>query len=233
MTTALLAVLILAAPPPPARADFKVELFSNRTVTAISLSSPSRDVAVCGSSTGEPCWNLPASQKMSCTSDHTVHCRVGTAERNLTALTVDAPIQITPKFAIAREPSPTFLAPNVQITTNRLGLHVATQVDLETYVSGVLDGEASVLQSPAARRAMAIVARTWGAAVAGPPSCCGIRLLLADALPGFPLAIDVRVLIQRRPLIPRLSPPALRDKFCFFTESWRIRTSYRLLRRQD
>jgi stage II sporulation protein D len=40
-------------------------------------------------------------------------------------------------------------------------LRVITEIDLESYVSGVLSGEASSFQTPAARAAMAILARTW------------------------------------------------------------------------
>jgi stage II sporulation protein D len=40
-------------------------------------------------------------------------------------------------------------------------LQITTQIDLESYVSGVLRGEASIMPSPAARQAMAILARTW------------------------------------------------------------------------
>src|ERR1019366_2518621 len=56
---------------------------------------------------------------------------------------------------------PNFLVRNARVTRAGGGLQVTTRVDLESYVSAVLRGEASVLHEPAARQAMAIIARTW------------------------------------------------------------------------
>jgi stage II sporulation protein D len=49
----------------------------------------------------------------------------------------------------------------MRVSLTSAGLQIITRVDLESYVSGVLQGEASVLEAPAARQAMAILARTW------------------------------------------------------------------------
>src|SRR5208282_5235266 len=85
------------------------------------------------------------------------------ADRSFTLLTVNstAPFRITPAFAKVDDPPQTFLMRNVRVTLASGGVQVVTRVDLESYVSGVLRGEASVLQAPAARQAMAILSRTW------------------------------------------------------------------------
>jgi len=48
-----------------------------------------------------------------------------------------------------------------EVRGRRAGLRVVVSVDLETYVAGVLAGEAATLKSPPALAAMAVVARTW------------------------------------------------------------------------
>jgi stage II sporulation protein D len=49
----------------------------------------------------------------------------------------------------------------LEIRPSRSGLIVVVPTDLESYVAGVLAGEAAILRSLAARQAMAILARTW------------------------------------------------------------------------
>ena len=49
----------------------------------------------------------------------------------------------------------------LEIRPSRSGLIVVVPTDLESYVVGVLAGEATILRSSAAREAMAILARTW------------------------------------------------------------------------
>jgi stage II sporulation protein D len=51
--------------------------------------------------------------------------------------------------------------PRVNVVRAGSSLRVIAPVDLETYVQGVLAGEAATLRSPSALRAMAVLARTW------------------------------------------------------------------------
>ncbi|HUU12209.1 MAG TPA: SpoIID/LytB domain-containing protein, partial [Terriglobia bacterium] len=72
--------------------------------------------------------------------------------------------------AFASSPSPFLLeaAPGAsgevhaaEIFAGGEGVRAVVTIGLETYVSGVLAGEGATLNSPAARQAMAVVARTW------------------------------------------------------------------------
>jgi stage II sporulation protein D len=166
MRRLLWAFLILATaalPARPASPDFSVELFSNRVVKALTLEATEHSVNVCGAQTDGPCLVLPPTKKISCFEDRLVHCRLGATDRSFTHLTVDSttPFRITPTFTKGNEPPQTILMWNARVSLISAGLQVITRVDLESYVSGVLRGEASVLQAPAARQAMAILARTW------------------------------------------------------------------------
>jgi len=153
----------VALPALPARPDFRVELFSNRSVKALTLEAAEQGVTLCGVKADGPCWVLPPTRKIACFADRLVRCRLETTDRTFTLLTADCatPFRIAPTFFKVNEPPQTFLARNASMSVASGGLQVITQVDLESYVSGVLSGEASVLQAPAARRAMAILVRTW------------------------------------------------------------------------
>jgi stage II sporulation protein D len=162
----VLVFLTLAAaalPARPASPDFRVQLFPNRVVIALTLQATEESVSICGSKTDGPCWVLPPTKKISCLADRHVHCRLDAAHRSFALLTIDSttPFRMAPTFAKMNEPPQTFLVRNARVTSTSAGLQVITRVDLESYVSGVLRGEASVLEAPAARQAMAILARTW------------------------------------------------------------------------
>ncbi|MFZ0960474.1 MAG: SpoIID/LytB domain-containing protein [Terriglobia bacterium] len=165
MRKLLLAFLVLAAalPARPASPEFRVELFSHRAVESLTLESTGKSVNICGAKRDESCLVLLPGKKISCSARQVVQCRLDATNRNFAILTVNSvtPFRVSPAFAKVNEPLQTFLLRNVRVNPAGEGLQVTTQMDLESYVSGVLRGEASVLQAPAARQAMAILARTW------------------------------------------------------------------------
>jgi len=158
----LLAVASVARSALPASQDFQVELFSHRVVKALTLEAAGKAVTLCGAKAEGPCLDLPPAKTISCSADRMVHCRFEAADRTFTLLKVDSatPFRVAPTFANDEQP-PTFLMRNARINPVSGRLQIITKVDLESYVSGVLRGEASVLHAPAARQAMAILARTW------------------------------------------------------------------------
>jgi stage II sporulation protein D len=163
MTMAFLVLAMAALQARPASPEFRVELLSNHAVKALTLEATEQSVNICGSKADGPCLVLPPAQKISCSAGRLVHCRLEAADRSFTLLTVDSatPFRITPTSAKVDERPQTFLMRNARVTLTSAGLQVITRVDLESYVSGVLRGEASVLEASAARQAMAILARTW------------------------------------------------------------------------
>lgn len=163
LALAILCLAVCGVPARPASFQFSIELFSNRTVKALSLESTVGTVDICGARSDGPCWKIPSGQYVSCIADRFIQCRSGTMLRNFSLLTVDSSkaLRLTPAFTNFRELPQTVLIQNLRVNLTRAGLQAIQRVDLEAYVSGVLRGEASVLQTPAAREAMAIVARTW------------------------------------------------------------------------
>jgi len=164
MKQPLLALLVVMVSAPavasPGR-EFRVELFSHRHVIALTIETLNQQVSVCGAKTDGPCLQLQPDGRVSCFADRLVNCRAGSTKRSFAQLTIDSPIRLVPTFAAPNEPARAFLPPNVRVTVAGSALQVTTRVDLESYVAGVLRGEASVLRTPAARQAMAILARTW------------------------------------------------------------------------
>jgi stage II sporulation protein D len=155
---ALSASALAAESPSP---EFRVELFSHQTIKAVTLQATEHSVEICGSKADGPCLVLPPAGKVSCFAARLVHCRSEAGGRDFTLLTIDSPLRVAPTFAGASGPPQTILLRNARLRSTGTGLQVVTRVDLESYVSGVVRGEASVLHTPAARQAMAILARTW------------------------------------------------------------------------
>ena len=163
LVLAFLALAATALPARPASPEFSVELFSHRLVSALTLEATGQSMTICGAKRDGDCWVLPPTKKIFCRAERLVRCRLEATDRSFTLLAVNSttPFRLAPTFAKVNEPPQTFLMRNARVTLTNTGLQVITRVDLESYVSGVLRGEASVLQAPAARQAMAILARTW------------------------------------------------------------------------
>jgi stage II sporulation protein D len=160
------ALLAVAAASLPARAtgpEFRVELFSNRAVTALTMESAGQALEVCGAKTDGHCFALPPARKLACSAYRLLRCRLGANELSFALLTASStePFQFVPVIAGVKEPPRPLLVRNVQIRASGGRLQVTTQLDLEAYVAVVLRGEASVLHASAALEAMAIMARTW------------------------------------------------------------------------
>lgn len=147
----------------PADSDFRVELFSHRVVKSLTLQGAEKSITLCGAKADGPCRVLPPSERIVCNAARSVRCRYQDVERSFATLTLQSAtaFRLIPTFASGDGHPQTLLMQNAQIHSVGGGLQVITQEDLESYVSGVLRGEASIIQAPAARRAMAILARTW------------------------------------------------------------------------
>jgi len=163
LALALLGLVATALPARPASPEFRIELFSGRVVKPLTIEAGQQSANLCGLKGDGPCVLLEPGQKTVCYADRLVHCRLAAASRSFTLLTVSSagPFRLAPSFAGADESPQVFLARQASVSVRHAGLRVITKVDLESYVSGVLIGEASTLKAPAARAAMAILARTW------------------------------------------------------------------------
>jgi stage II sporulation protein D len=163
LALALLGLVATALPARPVSPEFRIELFSRRVVKHLTIEAGQQSANLCGLKGDGPCVPLEPGQEIVCYADRLVHCRLAAASRSFTLLTVSSagPFRLAPSFAGANESPQVSLARQASVSVRHAGLRVITKVDLESYVSGVLIGEASTLKAPAARAAMAILARTW------------------------------------------------------------------------
>jgi stage II sporulation protein D len=185
--------------------EFRVEVFSHAAVKSLTLEADRGPIKLCGAKSDGPCLTLPPTKIISCAEDRGIVCPFNAKDWRFTFLQADspAPFRIAPASADPQGPPLKFWVQNVRIAATTGQLKMTTQVDLEPYVSGVLRGEASVLHAPAARRAMAIAARTWALRsqgrhqAAGFDFCslthCQVFRLAEVGEGGAPLAIDPAV----------------------------------------
>jgi stage II sporulation protein D len=163
LALAVLTLVVSTRPARPASSELRIELFSGRVVKRLTIEAGQQSVNLCGLKGDGPCVTLEPGQKIVCSANRLVHCRLAAASRGFRILTVSSAgsFRLAPSFAGANESPQGFLARQASVSARQAGLRVITKVDLDSYVSGVLSGEASTLQAPAARAAMAILARTW------------------------------------------------------------------------
>ncbi len=159
----ILATWFVASPARGTPAELKVELFSSRVVKSITLAAAADGAALCGIQ-GKPCLSLASGETAICArAGAAIRCHSPEATRQFRRLLVtsSSPFRATLTFAAASLSLGSVSLRSLEVTPLKGGLRAVARVDLENYLAGVLAGEASGFKSPAAREAMAIVARTW------------------------------------------------------------------------
>ena len=143
--------------------DIRVELFSGRPFKALELQAGGAKATLCELRHKRDCMVLQPGTKAECErAGAKVRCSSPQGLREFQGLTVvsSSPVQATPKFLSPRARDAVLLL-KLQISSSRTGLLLIMPTDLESYVAGVLAGEAATVHSSAGREAMAILARTW------------------------------------------------------------------------
>jgi stage II sporulation protein D len=165
--TLLLATLLVTGALAPLQAqEFRVELFSGKRVSALTLTAGAEPVQICDARGKPHCLVLKPRETARCLASPArlrCMCDEKAEEFRTGSFTSSAPFRLAIALAGPREsdshPSVTLRA--AEVSGNRSRFRVIAPVDLETYVGGVVAGEAATLKSPAALAAMAILARTW------------------------------------------------------------------------
>jgi len=165
--TLLLAVLVVAGTLAPLRGEeFRVELFSGKIAESLTFEAGADAVRICAG-LGQPrCLVLKPRATAHCAAA-VAGLRCASAERaeEFRAATAASSAPFRLEFKLRKSAAPAFTASvtlrRANIVRARSGLRVVAPVDLETYVQGVLAGEAATLKSPPALAAMAVLARTW------------------------------------------------------------------------
>ena len=162
-------VLVLALLVTPSRLrgkDFRVEWLTGKRIDSLTLKAGAESLRLCSVRRPKQCLTVRSGTSAGCVRNGSrLRCNSGDVAEQFEKFisTSAAPFQIEAAVAklVAGENSRTGEVRLAEVLLSPHGLRVLVSVDLESYVAGVLAGEASTLQSPAALEAMAVVARTW------------------------------------------------------------------------
>lgn len=164
---ALVGILWVLGPPSLLSGqDFRIELFPAKRIETLSLSAGRGLVRICSTHRPERCLSLKPDATARCVAaGGVVRCSSAGAVEQFRSASVASvsPFRLETRAtnSAGSAPGRAVALREAEIAPNGHGLLVTSTVDLENYVTGVLAGEASTLSSPAALRAMSVLARTW------------------------------------------------------------------------
>lgn len=152
--------------------DFRVDLFTKTGMKEIVLTPGAVAVEICEGEARAPCLEARPGETARCVAKSAIlRCSAGNTSRAFkrTSAHADSVFRLD---AVARDSGGNTTKRGVtvraaEIRTARGSLRAVVVIDPETYVSGVLAGEAATFKSLAAMEAMAVVARTWALASRG------------------------------------------------------------------
>ena len=162
-----LAVLLLAHTCVQAHGqELRIELFSKSAPTSLTVHAGAEPVRICEAARGQSCLAVEPQAVAHCNSiASTFRCRSGEKAKEFRSATLFSPIPFRLVAGLGKstpsDPPASAMLRKVDAVHAKGGLRLIATMDLETYVRGVLAGEAATLKSPEALAAMAVVARTW------------------------------------------------------------------------
>lgn len=163
----ILASLLLAGWLSPLHAeDYRVEWLSGKSVKTLTFQGGAAPLRLCRAGKPNRCVVASPGKSADCTrraNDFQCTAGVATLQLHHFTATSKSPFSVVAAFTgpakVEGRKTARVRAAEIRITPQ--GSRIVLPFDLETYVAGVLRGEAGILKSPAALQAMAIVARTW------------------------------------------------------------------------
>ena len=161
---ALLLILGLVA---PAHAQtLRVELYSKSAVQEVRVRALKTPVRICAAEHLRTCPEVKPGSASECRMENG-DIRCGVVEGSRTARRVwlksASVFRLEARPADGRQSDPPrgILTRAAEVRASRAGLRVIVAADLETYVAGVLAGEAATFKTQQGLAAMAVLARTW------------------------------------------------------------------------
>ena len=155
------AVVLSAAPD-----NFRVELYSKSGVREVTLTAERGPICLCEATNTKDCLLANPRETARCVAQgNDVRCSANGRTWIFAHLAArsdfDFPLEALPHRSDVKEGARSVLvhAANLRVAAGRMS--VVAAIDVETYVQGVLAGEAATFSNPNALDAMAILARTW------------------------------------------------------------------------
>jgi stage II sporulation protein D len=164
-------LLMLALHPLAPAQDFRVDLYSKAGIREVVLTPGSATVEICEGRSRASCVTLSGQETARCAAaGANVQCAVAGKARSFTRVSAHSSSVFRLETASESESKDAMRGVVVRAAELRVSqgrLRAVAIIELETYASGVLAGEAATLRSSAALEAMAILARTWALASRG------------------------------------------------------------------
>ena len=155
------AVAVYAAPD-----RFRVELYSKRGIREVTLTAERSSIRLCETPSTRECLLVKPGERARCVAHgNNVGCDANGRTQTFAHLAArsdfDFPLEALPHGSDDQEGVRSVLvhAADLRVAAGRMS--VVAAIDVETYVRGVLAGEAATFSNPNALAAMAILARTW------------------------------------------------------------------------
>jgi stage II sporulation protein D len=164
------AFILLAASLPARAQEFRVDLFTRSGVSETVITPGIAAVELCPAR--GPCATIAPGESLKCSADAgEVFCRSKGGSHKFRRVVARSAsvfrLDVTPTDAMHEAPSRGVTVRSAEIRMSDSNLRAVAEADLETYVAGVLAGEAATFKSSAAIDAMAVLARTWALASRG------------------------------------------------------------------
>jgi len=163
----LLSMLLVAGTLAPLRGEeLRVELFSGKVRESFTFEAGAGAVRICAAAGQRRCLVLEPQATARCAATRTGF-RCTSVERVEEFPSVSAAsstpfrLELTLRKSGGPASASTVTLSRVNVVRAGSSLRIIAPVNLETYVAGVLAGEAATLKSPPALAAMTILARTW------------------------------------------------------------------------
>jgi stage II sporulation protein D len=167
-----LAISLAASAPSIRASDVRVDLFTKTGMKEIVLTPGTAAVEICEGEGRTPCLTARPGETARCVAESAIlRCSVGNTSRTFKRLSAQADsvfrLDTVPRDSGANATMRGVMVRAADIRPAQGSLRAVVVIDLETYVSGVLAGEAATFTSSAAMEAMAVVSRTWALASRG------------------------------------------------------------------
>lgn len=160
-------LLLVAGGLSPLRAeDFRVEWPSGKSIRTLRFQGATDPIRLCPVGKPNRCLVVPPGKPADCIRrTGGFQCTTTLANARFTHFSAvsNSPFSLDVSFtdSVQAELRKSAQIRAAEIQVAQKGARIVLPIDLETYVTGVLRGEAGILKSPIALQAMAIIARTW------------------------------------------------------------------------
>jgi len=152
--------------------EVRVDLFTRTGVGQVVVTPGTADVEICEGESRKNCLTARPGVTAKCAmGSNSIRCDAGDSTHAFRSVSAHAEsvfrLDVSPRASASADAMRGVIVRAAKMRASGARLHAVAIIDIETYVTGVLAGEAATFKSPAALEAMAVVARSWAVASRG------------------------------------------------------------------